>query len=86
MEGKGRGTAAGQDRAGSAVYGTRGKGTEGQKNKGKEENGTEDRRTKEQKKGQETYSYLPFLMPPTSSLFSMVISVFFTEALSLPKR
>ena len=46
----------------------------------------EDRKTKEQKKGQETYSYLPFLMPPTSSLFSMVISVFFTEALSLPKR
>ena len=49
-EWKGRGTTAGQDRAGSAVYGTRGKGTEGQKNKGKEENGTEDRRTKEQKK------------------------------------
>ena len=59
--------------------------TEGQKNR-KKINGTEDKRTKEQKKGQETYSYLPFLMPPTSSLFSMVISVFFTEALSLPKR
>ena len=49
-------------------------------------NGKEDGRTKEQEKGTETYSYLPFLMPPTSSLFSMVISVFFTEALSLPKR
>ena len=61
------------------------KRTEGQKNR-KKINGTEDKRTKEQKKGQETYSYLPFLMPPTSSLFSMVISVFFTEALSLPKR
>ena len=59
--------------------------TKEQKNR-KKINGTEDKRTKEQKKGQETYSYLPFLMPPTSSLFSMVISVFFTEALSLPKR
>ena len=54
--------------------------------KGKGNGRQKDRRTKEQKKGQETYSYLPFLMPPTSSLFSMVISVFFTEALSLPKR
>ena|GEM_PF-6911438 len=59
--------------------------TEGQKDR-KKINGKEDGRTKEQEKGTETYSYLPFLMPPTSSLFSMVISVFFTEALSLPKR
>ena len=54
----------GGDRAGSAVYGTRGtedkrtkkqekrkreRKTEGQKNKGKEEKGKEDKRTKEQK-------------------------------------
>jgi hypothetical protein len=63
---------------------TEGQKTEGQKNRKKGRQ--KDRRTKEQKKGKETCSYLPFLMPPTSSLFSMVISVFFTEVLSLPKR
>ncbi|MBQ3741792.1 MAG: hypothetical protein II854_05300, partial [Prevotella sp.] len=63
LEGKEWGTTAGQDRAGSAVYGTRGRGrkdrrtrarrktgrkTEGQKNR-KKINGTEDRRTEEQR-------------------------------------
>ena len=52
----------------------------------KRERKTEGQKNRKKKKGTETYSYLPFLMPPTSSLFSMVISVFFTEALSLPKR
>ena len=30
--------------------------------------------------------YCPFTIPPTSSLFSIVVSVFFTLALSLPNR
>ena len=57
---------------------------EGQKNRKKRK--TERQKNRKKINGTETYSYLPFLMPPTSSLFSMVIYVFFTEALSLPKR
>ena len=30
--------------------------------------------------------YCPLVIPPTTSLFSMVVSVFLTLALSLPKR
>ena len=81
---RGKGT-EGQKNKSKEEKGKEDKRTKGQKNR-KKINGTEDRRTEEQEKGQETYSCLPFLMPPTSSLFSMVISVFFTEALSLPKR
>jgi len=53
LEGKGRGTAAGQDRAGSAVYGTRERGrmTEEQGQGGKRDGRTEGQKKK--KKGKE---------------------------------
>ena len=57
LGGKGRGTTAGQDRAGSAVYGTRGEGdgrTEGQKQGGKGNGRQKDKRTEKKEKGRKT--------------------------------